>query len=321
MFSLDALMGRGGYRLLLQTGESADGRTHLLDRQHPHDVPMEGAVMYGVRVAPRSSVFLYAAWPGEPALGPPAFMHRGSAMAIPSAPIGHHWMDSTHITFGVLTAGLTHRTVKIDGSVFNGREPDARRWGWEHPRLDSYAARVTLNPHRTLSLQASAGRIRGPERLHPGIDADRVTVSATWSSIGGATQLTAAWGRNIRSQLLPDCLGSAACAGAAIPYAPSRVTDAVLLEAALRVARRHLVFARGERVAKDELYPGLDPFHSRVFPVGAAQAGYLVDLLPATSIGLRVGAAVSLSFVPAFIAPDYGQRPVSYWVFAHARLR
>lgn len=42
MVSLDPwLVGNEGYRLLLQTGESADGVTPLVDRQHPHDLWME----------------------------------------------------------------------------------------------------------------------------------------------------------------------------------------------------------------------------------------------------------------------------------------
>jgi len=38
MGSIEPVMGRSGYPLLLQTGETADGTTPLLDRQHPHDV-------------------------------------------------------------------------------------------------------------------------------------------------------------------------------------------------------------------------------------------------------------------------------------------
>ena len=44
MLSADPLMGKDGYPLLLQTGETADGRTPLIDRQHPHDLFMELAV-------------------------------------------------------------------------------------------------------------------------------------------------------------------------------------------------------------------------------------------------------------------------------------
>ena len=100
----DPFMGANGYPLLFATGETADGRTHLIDRQHPHDLFMELATTYSYAFNKNSSVYVYAGLPGEPALGPSAFMHRTSGMDIPEAPITHHWLDSTHITFGVLTA-------------------------------------------------------------------------------------------------------------------------------------------------------------------------------------------------------------------------
>src|SRR5207244_1870197 len=46
MMSLDPAMGPSGYPLLLQTGETADGKTPLIDRQHPHDLFMELAATY-----------------------------------------------------------------------------------------------------------------------------------------------------------------------------------------------------------------------------------------------------------------------------------
>src|SRR5688572_154842 len=46
MFSLDPTMGKDGYPLLFQTGETADGVTPLIDRQHPHDFLMELAAVY-----------------------------------------------------------------------------------------------------------------------------------------------------------------------------------------------------------------------------------------------------------------------------------
>jgi hypothetical protein len=99
MFSLDPLMGKSGYPLLLQTGETANGVTPLIDRQHPHDFFMELAPTYSYDFSNHNSIFIYAGLPGEPALGPPAFMHRFSAMDNPEAPLTHHWLDSTHITF------------------------------------------------------------------------------------------------------------------------------------------------------------------------------------------------------------------------------
>src|SRR5437868_2876719 len=83
--------------------------------------------------------FANAGLPGEPALGPPAFMHRQSGVDNPGAPIGHHWMDSTHVTYGVLTLGYVYQNVKLEGSAFKGREPDQYHWDIEKPKLDSYA--------------------------------------------------------------------------------------------------------------------------------------------------------------------------------------
>src|SRR5262245_14178930 len=107
MLSLEPVLGPRGYPLLLQTGETADGREHLFDRQHPHDFVMELAVVWSRNLGPRASVFAYLGLPGEPALGPPAFMHRPSGTQTPTAPLSHHWLDSTHITQGVATLGLT----------------------------------------------------------------------------------------------------------------------------------------------------------------------------------------------------------------------
>ena len=103
---------------------------------------MEMAASYSRKLSAKDSAFLYLGLPGEPALGPPAFMHRLSAMDSPEAPIGHHWMDSTHVTFGVVTAGLVHGPWKLEGSGFRGREPDQKRYDLESPRLDSASVRL-----------------------------------------------------------------------------------------------------------------------------------------------------------------------------------
>ena len=57
MLSPDPLMGANGYPLLLGSGETADGRTPLIDRQHPHDLFMEMAATYSYQIAKASSVF------------------------------------------------------------------------------------------------------------------------------------------------------------------------------------------------------------------------------------------------------------------------
>ena len=199
MLSPDPFMGKSGYPLLLASGETADGRTHLIDRQHPHDLFMELATTYSRSLSANSSVFLYAGLPGEPALGPPAFMHRTSGMDIPEAPITHHWLDSTHITFGVVTAGAVDNW-KLEASAFRGREPDQYRYDIEAPKLDSMSARLTWNPVRELSMQVSWGRLHSPEQLTQNVNEDRITASATYTQPFGSNNLwssTAAWGRKI----------------------------------------------------------------------------------------------------------------------------
>src|SRR5947209_6366946 len=123
MLSPDPFMGTNGYPLLFATGETANGRTPLIDRQHPHDLFVELSGSYSYRLSETEAAFLYFGLPGEPALGPPAFVHRFSGIDIPEAPITHHWLDSTHITYGVLTAGYVPDKVKAEDSGFRGREP------------------------------------------------------------------------------------------------------------------------------------------------------------------------------------------------------
>src|SRR5436190_145716 len=152
----------------------------LIDRQHPHDLFMELATTYSVAIDEQSSVFAYFGYPGEPALGPATFMHRFSGMDNPEAPITHHWLDSTHVTFGVATLGYIWKTLKADGSIFTGREPDENRWNFDRPRFDSYSARLTYNPTKAWSMQASYGNLHSPEELTPDTDVERVTASVSY---------------------------------------------------------------------------------------------------------------------------------------------
>src|SRR5262249_34043688 len=218
-----------------QTGETADGQTPLIDRQHPHDLFMELAASYSIPVARDGAVFAYFGMPGEPALGPPTFMHRFSGMPLPEAPLTHHWLDSTHITFGVATAGVSWKAVRLEGSSFTGREPDQHRWGFDEPRFDSWSARLSFNPTRDWALQASAGHLASPEQLEPDVDVDRFTASVLYNRrIGAASwQTTATWGRNRKT---------------------GENQDGFLLESAWWNGGRHAVFARAEWVEKDELF-------------------------------------------------------------------
>ena len=141
MLSLDpATVGKDGYREIFQAGEALDGRP-LIDRQHPHDLFMQLAAVWRMPVTASTGFTLAGGPAGEPALGPVAFMHRASAADNPTAPLGHHTFDSTHIAFGVVTAAVDHGPWVVEGSVFNGREPDENRWDFDFGRLDSFSGR------------------------------------------------------------------------------------------------------------------------------------------------------------------------------------
>ncbi len=203
MVSPDPLMGKSGYPLLLAAGETADGVDTLVDRQHPHDFVMELSASYAHRLSATDSVFLYAGLPGEPAFGPPAFMHRPAAMASPEAPITHHWMDSTHITFGVLTAGWCMTTFKIEASRFRGREPDEHRFDIETGELDSTAVRLSWNPSENWALQASWADVVSPEQLEPDVDVTKYSASALYTAQMdnvGELAFTAAFARKDNSE-------------------------------------------------------------------------------------------------------------------------
>ena len=120
---------------------------------------------------------LYVAPVGEPAIGPVAYMHRPSALNDPFAPLAHHWTDATHITYGVVSAGLFTKHVKLEGTLFNGREPDEDRYDFDFHSLDSYGARISVNPTPHWGLSASYGYLQQPEALHPDENQHRVGAS------------------------------------------------------------------------------------------------------------------------------------------------
>ena len=199
MVSLDPLTEtRGGYPLLFQTGESYRGRP-LIDKQHPHDLVSGLSVAYTHAFSEDVDLTGYLGYPGEPAVGPVAFMHRISAMPNPDAPLSHHWTDATHITFGVATLGLRYRQFKLEGSNFTGREPDEHRYDFDRPRADSWAGRLNWNPSRSLALQVSRAYINSPEDLHPHENVTRTTASLLHSRTWDERRFIASalvWGLN-----------------------------------------------------------------------------------------------------------------------------
>jgi uncharacterized cupredoxin-like copper-binding protein len=301
MISADPLMGKDGYPLLVQTGETADGQTLLVDRQHPHDLFTELAATYSRRISERGSVFAYLGLPGEPALGPPAFMHRFSGEDNPEAPISHHWLDSTHISFGVVTLGVVLDRFKLEASIFRGREPDQFRYNIEIGKLDSTSIRLSYNPTEDWALQASRGHIKSPEQLEPEVDVDRTTASAIYNRrfAAGNWQTTLAWGRNAKTG--------------------HDATDAYLLESAIAFSGAHTFFGRVERSDKDELFPVGTPLADETFRVGKLTLGYVHDFPIARHFKIGVGGLASRYSLPSALDPTYGN-PTSYMLFARLKI-
>jgi hypothetical protein len=297
MLSPDPFMGARGYPLLLASGETADGATALIDRQHPHDLFMEMAASYSHAFTGADSAFVYLGYPGEPALGPPAFMHRASGMDIPDAPVTHHWLDSTHIAFGVATLGYVHDDWKVEVSQFTGREPDQFRFDFDSARFDSTSARLSWNPTANWAFQASWGFLKSPEQLAPQIDETRYTASAMYVlPLGDESSLAAtlAWGR----KQLSDGVG----------------LNGFLLEGEYKPDRDWTIFARAESLDSGEL-----------FASGAAKTvqeltlGAIHDWRLAEHVLLGVGGLHTFDFVPAGM-PTYGSDPQGTMVFTRLAL-
>jgi hypothetical protein len=298
--SPEPFMGRRGYPLLLAAGETANGVDTLVDRQHPHELFMELSASYSVPLSAGASLFLYGGLPGEPAFGPPTFIHRLSAMDSPEAPITHHWLDSTHIVFGVLTAGLIVGDAKLEASRFNGREPNQRRFDIETGPLDSTAVRASWNPARTLSLQASWTRLIAPEQLEPDENETRWSASAIHTrTLGdrGWWSTTMAWGRRKKEH---DEL------------------DAFILESAVGMGRWTL-FGRTERIETDELSQA-GGHHGPVHDVAKASFGAIHDFAVSRNVKLGVGGLYAFNFVPRALESSYAGDPDGAMLFLRLKI-
>lgn len=302
MFSADAIIAGGsGYPLLFQTGESWNG-VPLVDRQHPHDLFSELAVSYSYAFSKRTDAFIYLGYPGEPALGPVTFMHRPSGRFDPDAPISHHWVDATHITFGVATIGLRYGKFKLEGSSFTGREPDEKRYNFDKPRFDSWSGRLSFNPDNNWALQISHGFIKSPEALHSDEDISRTTASATYSyNITPKTffDATALWGVN-RLEGMPN-------------------SNAALLEANLKHKNAD-VYIRYEWVQKSgeelKLNPTLYGLNS-MYPINATTLGFSYDVFGIKKLKFAAGTQFTLYHADSKLDNLYGPNPFAWELYLH----
>jgi len=298
----------GGSPLLFQTGETYKGQP-LIDRQHPHELFMELSANYTVPLGDRATWFTYFGYPGEPALGPTAFMHRASASENPAAPLAHHLQDSSHISFGVLTTGFTYRWFKLEGSVFNGREPGENRYNFEANPWNSRSARLSFAPNSNWSMQVSHGFLRNPEALEPG-DVRRTTASISYNKVlnqgNWATSLI--WGRNHESH-----------SGEIFNL------NGYVAESTVNFLDKNYLYTRLELVDKNQLLRDADrqllgiTEHHPSFRIGAYTFGGARDVWTKEKLSVAIGGDVTFYSKPATLDAIYGSNPTSYRFFLRFR--
>ena len=293
MLSLDRLtVGGCGYPDIGQTRAKCGCCSR--DFQHPHDLFMEVGADYRRPISDSVAVQLYGGPSGEPALGPPGFPHRLSALPNPIAPIAHHWLDITHVTFGVVTAGLYGERWKGEASFFNGRHPDEQRYGFDLAPLTSVSGRAWWMPTPRWAVQVSTARLRAPEgHNHSPTATDvtktRTTASATYHrSLGGRLwATTVAWGQN-RDRGVS--------------------TDALLAETAYDLKEKDTVFGRAEIVDKTNADINLGSLDVLTFTMTKLQAGYMRMLGTGGQLEASVGGTLGLLLVPESLAFVYTRR-------------
>ena len=309
MFSLEpATLGKDGYREIFQVGETLNGLP-LIDRQHPHEFLMQAAVVWRRPLGGGYALTLAGAPVGEPALGPVAFMHRASAFENPTAPLGHHTFDSTHIAMGVLTAAIDRGPLQVETSLFNGREPDEQRWDLMDPGpLDSWSIRGWYRPNPRWSFQVSHGLLREPEALEPG-NLRRTTASGSWTR--GSTSTTLLYGRNDK---------------------PGTDNNAFLAEST-HTFGLNAVYGRYEavQVETDVLRFGSHTTGKAIRTANGIEDRNRADIVHALTLGgvrtvgrwsgwdLGAGGDVTVYAVPETLRPTHGDRPVSFHLFVRIR--
>lgn len=301
MLSLDPItVAPNGYPLLFQSGESYNGQK-LVDRQHQHDLFSELSASYSYAISPKADAFVYVGYPGEPALGPPAFMHRISSFGNPDSPLGHHWTDATHISFGVATVGFRYGIAKVEASSFTGREPNEERFGFDRPRFDSYSFRLSVNPSPSLAMQVSHGFIKSPESIEPDEDLRRTTASVLHSKMLGNPDryVTSAfvWGMNSHD---------------------GQNENAYLAESSLQL-NRVAMYGRYENVTKSVYELGLlfvDSFDGPpTVNINNITAGMNYRLLRYANTDLVAGAQATIGIPDQFLQGIYGKTPISGQIY------
>jgi len=304
MISLEPVTaGKSGYAELFQVGEALNGLP-LVDRQHPHDFVMQLAAVWRIPIGDAAGVTIAGGPVGEPALGPVAFMHRASCAEYPFATLSHHIFDSTHIAFGVVTAAINRGAWTVEGSLFNGREPDENRWNVDFGTLSSASVRVWFQPTDSWEFQASTGHLVDPEELEPG-NIERTTASASWLKQND---------QDFRAITI----------GYGVNAAEHGMRQAMFTEGTRHVGLNS-VFFRAEslqvetNVLLTDTVQTSDHETERKDIVSALTLGGVRDVLRWRGFEGGLGAAVTLYAVPEALKPSYGRHPVSWQLYFRLR--
>jgi hypothetical protein len=294
-----------GSHELFQVGETNDGIL-LVDYQHPHDFFAQLAGAWQKSFGPDFSLRFYAAAVGEPALGPPAFVHRLSASANPTAPLSHHNQDSTHISFDVLTLGLTAGIFTLEGSGFHGAEPDENRWDIQAGPINSYAVRLTAQPLPGVTVQFSGGHLTNPEAAEPG-NQNRFTAMLAYQKAvpGGFVAVSLITGQNQEEHHGQRFWGT-------------------LLEWTCKFANWNSIYGRLEAVDRDLFELRFKRQRPEEVPldrtrVYAGTLGYVRDFPIVPKVVTGVGGDVTFYRYTDRLDTVYSSNPVSFHVFARIR--
>jgi len=312
MFSLDAgTVGKSGYGEIFQVGEALDGKP-LIDRQHPHDFFMQLAASWRRSIGGRTFLTIAGGPSGEPTLGPVAFIHRASAAGLVMAPLGHHTFDSTHVSFGVVSAAVERGRFTFEASVFNGREPDDERWDFDFGALDSFAGRVWFRPSASWEVQVSSGKLREPEELVEG-DLVRTTTSVSFfrTDARGFKAFTGGYGMNAAHGEQRH--------GLFAEFTFERSANSVFGRAEWQQTETD-VLVTGQAGLSAVASAKADDHAGEPAPVTAFTIGAARNIASWRGFDGALGAQVVLYRVPEALTETHGEHPVSFQVFFRLRL-
>ena len=201
---------------------------------------------------------------------------------------------------------MSQGPLQLEGSWFNGREPDQFRWNIETRKFDSWSARLSLQPaagavdagQLRRSEEPGAARAGGSGPANDGLDHLSAEAGA------GHWATTLACGRNRKSG--PETNTS---------------EPGWLLESTYVIRDTHTFFARAEQVEERRAVRAKDIRCTARPSASASSRSATSTTSPGPGRSTGASAAWSGFFdAPPRLDPYYGSSPRSYMVFLQGRL-